>query len=72
MRLVLSVEISFIYGHVHKDTCVCTVCVCWYVLGCIYVLRLNMHMEDKIKLIVLILVLNERQPCFVTIFINIK
>ena len=31
-----------------------------------------MHMEDKIKLIVLILVLNEKQACLITIFISIK
>lgn len=63
---------NVVYGHVHKDMHVCAVCVRWYVLGCIYVLGLNMHKEDKIKLIVLILVLNEKQACFITIFISIK
>ena len=70
VRLVLCVEMS--YMGTSTRTRVYILYVCWYVLGCIYVLSLNMHMEDKIKLIVLILVLNEKQACFVTIFINIK
>lgn len=54
------VEMSYM-GIVHKDTHI--YCMCWYVLGCIYVLSLNMHMEDKIKNS-FDLALNEKQACF--------